>query len=72
MTADGHFQVPLPVNEPVRQYAPSDAHRKSLKARLADLTDARTEVPMMINGERRGGASKGDLRSPHRKDLSIA
>ena len=72
MTADGHFQVPLPINEPVRQYAPSDSHRKTLKARLADLTDARTEVPMMINGERRGGASKGDLRSPHRKELSIA
>ncbi|TMC90177.1 MAG: L-glutamate gamma-semialdehyde dehydrogenase [Chloroflexi bacterium] len=65
-------QVPLPINDPVRQYAPSDSHRKTLKARLADLTDARTEVPMMINGERRGGASKGDLRSPHRKELSIA
>src|SRR5947199_3370400 len=72
MTADGHFQVPQPTNEPVRPYAPHDLTRKSLKARLADLTDARTEVPMMINGERRGGASKGDLRSPHRKELSIA
>ena len=72
MTADGHFQVPIPSNEPVRPYGAGDAHRKSLKARLADLTDARSEVPMMINGERRAGASKGDLRSPHRKELSIA
>jgi 1-pyrroline-5-carboxylate dehydrogenase len=71
MTADGHFQVPIPVNEPVRPYAPGDAHRKSLKARLAELTDARTEIPMTINGERRAGESKGDLRSPHRKELSI-
>src|SRR3982074_486898 len=71
MTADGHFQVPLPANEPVRSYAPGDVHRKSLKARLAELTDARTEIPMMINGERRAGQSKGDLRSPHRKELSI-
>ncbi len=72
MTADGHFQVPLPVNEPVRSYAPGEAHRKLLKARLAELTDARTEVPMTIDGQRRAGASKGDLRSPHRKELSIA
>jgi 1-pyrroline-5-carboxylate dehydrogenase len=68
MTADGHFKVPLPVNEPVRAYAPGDPHRKTLKARLAELTDARTEVPMQIGGERRWGATRGDLRSPHRHE----
>src|SRR5260370_37014549 len=72
MTADGHFRVPTPVNEPVRQYAPGDPQRISLKARLAELTDARTEVPMQIGGERRWGASRADIRSPHRKELSIA
>ena len=72
MTADGHFKVPNPVNEPVRQYAPGDPNRKSLKARLAELTDARTEVPMQIGGEKRWGASRADIRSPHRKELSIA
>ncbi len=72
MTADGHFKVPTPINEPVRAYAPGDPQRKSLKARLAELTDARTEVPMQIGGERRWGASRGDIRSPHRHELAIA
>src|SRR6267378_6978570 len=72
MTADGHYKVPTPVNEPVRAYAPGDPYRKSLKARLAELTDARTEVPMQIGGERRWGASRGDIRSPHRHELTIA
>ena len=72
MTADGHFKVPTPVNEPVRAYAPGDPHRKSLKARLAELTDARTEVPMQIGGERRWGSSRADIRSPHRHELAIA
>src|SRR5258707_8055889 len=72
MTADGHFKVPTPVNEPVRAYAPGDPYRKSLKARLAELNDARTEVPMQIGGERRWGASRADIRSPHSKELSIA
>jgi 1-pyrroline-5-carboxylate dehydrogenase len=72
MTADGHFRVPTPVNEPIRAYAPGDSHRKSLKARLAELTDARTEVPMQIGGERRWGASRSEIRSPHRKELAIA
>jgi 1-pyrroline-5-carboxylate dehydrogenase len=72
MTADGHFRVPTPVNEPIRAYAPGDPNRKSLKARLTELTDARTEVPMQIGGERRWGASRSEIRSPHRKELAIA
>ena len=66
MTADGHFEVPRPTNESVRQYAPGDVHRKSLKARLAELTDARTEVPMQIGGERRWGwvAGRHQIPSP--------
>ena len=72
MTADGHFKVPTPVNEPIRAYAPGDPHRKSLKARLAELTDARTDVPMQIGGEKRWGASRADIRSPHQRELSIA
>src|SRR5256884_9152024 len=70
MTADGHFQVPQPTNEPVRSYSAADPHRKPLKARLAELTDARTEVPMQIGGERRWGASRGDIRRPHRHELA--
>jgi 1-pyrroline-5-carboxylate dehydrogenase len=72
MTADGHFKVPTPVNEPIRPYAPGDPTRKSLKARLAELTDARTDVPMQIGGEKRWGASRSEIQSPHRKELSIA
>jgi 1-pyrroline-5-carboxylate dehydrogenase len=71
MTADGHFKVPTPINEPIRGYAPGDPHRKSLKARLAELTDARTDVPMQIGGEKRWGASRSEIRSPHRTELSI-
>ena len=72
MTADGHFKVPTPVNEPIRAYAPGDPTRKTLKARLAELTDARTDVPMQIGGEKRWGASRSEIQSPHRKELSIA
>ena len=32
MTADGHFQVPLPVNEPVRNYAPGLLVSKNVPA----------------------------------------
>ena len=71
MTADGHFSVPLPVNEPVRPYGPGDPHKKSLKSKLAELTDARTDIPMHIGGERRAGKAKGQIRAPHRHELVI-
>ena len=72
MTADGHFEVPKPTNEPVRSYAPGDGQRASLKARLAELSDARTEVPMRIGAEQRWGGSRGSIQSPHRHELAIA
>src|SRR5438552_18907933 len=71
MTADGHFEVPRPINEPVRQYPPGDSHRKSLKGRLAELTDERTEILLTGGGEHRGANGKGDLRAPHGEEMSI-
>ena len=71
MAGDGHFQVPQPYNEPVRTYAPGSPERGGVKARLAELADARTEIPMMIAGERRKGESKSSIRAPHRHELVI-
>ena len=67
----GHFRVPAPYNEPVRTYAPGTPERVTLKRRLAELTDAATEIPIVIGGERRSGSGTEGIRSPHRKDLVI-
>jgi 1-pyrroline-5-carboxylate dehydrogenase len=67
----GHFRVPTPYNEPVLAYAPGSAERASLKRRLAELSDAATEIPMVIGGQRRAGGGSDGIRSPHRKELVI-
>ena len=69
MTADdGHFRFPPQSNEPIRPYAPGDATRKSLKGTAGRVDRcARTDVLMQIGEERRWGASKADIHSPHRK-----
>jgi 1-pyrroline-5-carboxylate dehydrogenase len=72
MADDGHFRVPKPYNEPVKTYAPGTPERAAVKGRLAELTDARTEIPMVIGGERRKGNGKASIRSPHRHELVIA
>src|SRR5579859_7859111 len=72
MAADGCVQVPRPYNEPIRPYEPGSPQRASLKAKLAELTDARVSVPMVIDGRRRAGIDTGLVRSPHGHELVVA
>ena len=59
---------PLPVNEPVRSYAPGTKERASLEARLKELTAADAiDLTMTIAGKQRGGTGEPiDVVMPHR------
>ncbi|KRV47660.1 1-pyrroline-5-carboxylate dehydrogenase [Wenjunlia vitaminophila] len=64
---DAVFQVPVPVNEPVRGYAPGSPERHRLDVRLKELEPGVGELPMTIGGVRRLGAGKRvDVVQPHR------
>jgi len=43
-------QVPTPVNEPIKSYAPGSPERAELKARLASMAKERVEIPLIIGG----------------------
>jgi 1-pyrroline-5-carboxylate dehydrogenase len=61
----GYFNYPLPVNEPVLNYAPGSPERKSLKAALAALKKKSLDIPMYINGKAvRTGKTKS-IHPPH-------
>jgi 1-pyrroline-5-carboxylate dehydrogenase len=63
---DAVTQVPTPVNEPVRQYAPGSPERTELEAKLAELAKEQVELPLTIGGERRmGGGQRVDVVQPH-------
>ena len=47
---NGRVQVPTPVNEPVRDYAPGTPERASLKARLTQMLAETVEVPVIVGG----------------------
>jgi 1-pyrroline-5-carboxylate dehydrogenase len=47
----GDIQVPIPINEPVRSYAPGTPERKALKAKLAEMQGQEIEFPLIIGGE---------------------
>jgi 1-pyrroline-5-carboxylate dehydrogenase len=64
---DAVTTVPLPVNEPVRSYAPGSPERASLERRLDELAVERPDLTMTIAGARRpGGGEPVDVVAPHR------
>ncbi len=64
----GYFNYPLPVNEPVLNYAPGSPERKRLKEVLAELKSTTIDVPMYIGAEEVKGGLVVELHPPHEKD----
>ncbi len=64
----GDFYYPLPINEPVHNYAPGSAERKLLKGALKELKSQQVDVPMYIGGEEVRTGNKQELRPPHEKN----
>ena len=61
----GDFYYPIPVNEPVLNYAPGSKEKLALKAVLKELKSARVDVPMYIGHEVVRTGNKKELRPPH-------
>jgi len=61
----GSFQIPVPENEPVRDYAPGSPERASLEARLASMAGETVEIPVVIGGEEHRTGNTIDAVMPH-------
>ncbi len=64
--------VPLPINEPVRQYAPGSAERADLKAALEKISSEVIEIPAVINGAAVESGQTFEVRMPHRHQHLLA
>jgi 1-pyrroline-5-carboxylate dehydrogenase len=63
---DAVTNVPTPVNEPVRQYAPGSHDRAILEAKIKELAGQHTELTMTVGGRpRMGGGERIDVVEPH-------
>src|SRR3954469_21351234 len=45
------FPLVVPVNEPVRSYAPGSPEKRSLKKRLDEMLSEQIEIPLIIGGK---------------------
>jgi 1-pyrroline-5-carboxylate dehydrogenase len=69
---DGRFQIPLPVNEPIRSYAPGSPERASLARWIQAQEGVTRELPLIIGGEERKGARTFEQVSPHHTSRVLA
>jgi 1-pyrroline-5-carboxylate dehydrogenase len=59
------FRVPPPYNETIRSYAPGSPERKSLQAKLKQMSGERIELPLVIGGKRISTGDTGEITMPH-------
>ncbi|MBX2933191.1 MAG: L-glutamate gamma-semialdehyde dehydrogenase [Ferruginibacter sp.] len=61
----GDFYYPMPVNEPVLNYAPGSKEKLALKAVLKELKSTKVDVPMYIGSEEVRTGNTHAIRPPH-------
>ncbi len=61
----GYFNYPMPVNEPVLNYAAGSAEKANLKAALADLKNQSIDIPMYIGNKEVTTNEKVAIHPPH-------
>ncbi len=68
---NGIVNVPAPVNEPIRSYAPGSPEKASLKKRLATMMNEQVEIPLIIGGKevRTGNMAKAICPHDHKHVL---
>jgi 1-pyrroline-5-carboxylate dehydrogenase len=64
---DAITDVPLPINEPIHEYAPGSGERTRLTKQLRALAEDPIDLPHVIGGTHRmGGGERVDVVQPHR------
>ena len=61
----GIYKVPVPINEPVKQYASGSPERKELQAMLKTLRSKQLDIPMYIGSKEVRSNNKIRLAPPH-------
>jgi 1-pyrroline-5-carboxylate dehydrogenase len=61
----GFFEVPIAVNEPIKDYAPGSPERAEVSATYKKMYNSTVEVPMYINGENVKTGDTGTMSPPH-------
>ena len=59
------FKVPVPVNEPIKDYEPKSNEKRTLIEKINELSSNVIEIPIIINGEEILTGDMGDCVKPY-------
>ncbi|UOQ66913.1 L-glutamate gamma-semialdehyde dehydrogenase [Hymenobacter volaticus] len=63
--SNAFFNVPAPVNEPVKAYAPNSPERLELLKAIKELKQMQRDIPMYIGGQEVRTGNTKDITPPH-------
>jgi len=63
--ANGFFNVPVAVNEPVKSYAPGSPEREAVSEAYKSMINSKVEVPLYINGKDVKTGNTRTMSPPH-------
>ncbi len=63
--SNAYFKLPVPINEPILNYAPGSPEKSDLKNKLAELQSKEIEIPLIIGGEEIRSGKTADILVPH-------
>jgi len=59
------FNIPTPVNEPIKSYAPNSVERKLIFEAYDNLYQQKVAIPLFINGEEIFTENTKNITPPH-------
>lgn len=70
---DAIYKIPIPINEPIKEYRKGSAEKIELKKKLAELREQTIEIPLIIGGKeiKTGITGKCVLPHNHKKVIGI-
>ncbi len=63
--SNAYFKLPVPINEPILNYAPGSPEKAELKSKLSELQSKEIEIPLIIGGEEVKSGKTAEIRVPH-------
>lgn len=63
--SNAFFNVPVPENEPIQDYAPGSPERRKIKQQLDLMADTKIEIPLIIGGKEVTTGKMGKCVMPH-------
>jgi 1-pyrroline-5-carboxylate dehydrogenase len=67
----GFFEVPIAVNDPIKEYAPGSPERKEIQETYKRMYNSSVEVPLYINGKEIKTGDTVSMSPPHDHQHSI-